>query len=146
MSVADAYYIFKSIPPLSSLSSSLRRQGVKALDHQTRWVAFRGSQIGGGLARIGTALDSHDCAADVEGNFLAYDAKTGAQLYRFNTGSGTRGSPITYAVNGRQYIAVPSGLGSIFTGGLGTIWPEARNFQNGSTLFVFALPPTSKAK
>jgi alcohol dehydrogenase (cytochrome c) len=78
--------------------------------------------------------------ADVEGNFLAYDAKTGAQLYSFNTGSGTRGSPITYAVNGRQYIAVPSGLGSIFTGGLGRLWPEARNFQNGSTLFVFALP------
>ncbi len=84
--------------------------------------------------------------ADIEGNFLAYDAKTGAQLYSFNTGSGTRGSPITYAVNGRQYIAVPSGLGSIFTGGLGTLWPEARNFQNGSTLFVFALPATSKAK
>jgi len=78
--------------------------------------------------------------ADIEGNFLAFDAKTGAQLYSFNTGSGTRGSPITYAVNGRQYIAVPSGLGSIFTGGLGTLWPEARNFQNGSTLFVFALP------
>ena len=84
--------------------------------------------------------------ADVEGNFLAYDARSGAQLYRFNTGSGTRGSPITYAVDGRQYIAVPSGLGSIFTGGLGTLWPEARNFQNGSTLFVFALPATKKMK
>ncbi|HWQ33029.1 MAG TPA: PQQ-dependent dehydrogenase, methanol/ethanol family [Blastocatellia bacterium] len=81
--------------------------------------------------------------ADVEGNFLAFDAKTGEQLYSFNTGSGTRGSPITYSVNGRQYIAVPSGLGSIFTSGLGTIWPEARNFQNGSTLFVFALPESA---
>ena len=78
--------------------------------------------------------------ADVEGNFLAYDAKTGEQLYSFNMGSGTRGSPITYSVNGRQYIAVPSGLGSIFTAGLGSVWPEARNFQSGSTLFVFALP------
>jgi alcohol dehydrogenase (cytochrome c) len=78
--------------------------------------------------------------ADVEGNFLAYDAKTGELLHSFNTGSGTRGSPITYAVKGRQYIAVPSGLGSIFTGGLGALWPEARNFQSGSTLFVFALP------
>lgn len=84
--------------------------------------------------------------ADVEGNFLAYDAKTGAQLYSFNTGSGTRGSPITYAVNGRQYIAVPSGLGSIFTGGLGALWPEARNFQSGATLFVFALPETATTR
>ena len=84
--------------------------------------------------------------ADIEGNFLAYDAKTGEQLYSFNTGSGTRGSPITYSVNGRQYIAVPSGLGSIFTGGLGSLWPEARNFQNGSTLFVFALPEATGGK
>ena len=74
---------------------------------------------------------------------LAYDAKTGAQIYSFNTGSGTRGSPITYAVNGRQYIAVPSGLGSIFTAGLGALWPEARNFQSGATLFVFALPESA---
>ena len=78
--------------------------------------------------------------ADIEGHFLAYDAKTGEQLYSFNTGSGTRGSPITYAVNGRQYIAVPSGLGSIFTSGMPAIWPETRNFLPGSTLFVFALP------
>ncbi|MBK9314853.1 MAG: PQQ-dependent dehydrogenase, methanol/ethanol family [Acidobacteria bacterium] len=82
--------------------------------------------------------------ADFEGNFLALDAKTGEQLYSFNTGSGTRGSPITYSVNGRQYIAVPSGLGSIFTGGMGGIWPELRGMQNGSTLFVFALPEKGK--
>jgi alcohol dehydrogenase (cytochrome c) len=84
--------------------------------------------------------------ADVEGNFLAYDAKTGEQLYSFNTGSGTRGSPITYSVKGRQYIAVPSGLGSIFTSGLGALWPEARNFQSGSTLFVFALPAAANER
>jgi Acyl-CoA dehydrogenase, N-terminal domain len=33
-----------------------------------------------------------------------------------------------------------AGLGSIFTSGLSGLWPETRNFQNGSTLFVFALP------
>ncbi|MGH9838869.1 MAG: PQQ-dependent dehydrogenase, methanol/ethanol family [Blastocatellia bacterium] len=83
--------------------------------------------------------------ADIEGHFLAYDAQTGEKLYSFNTGSGTRGSPVTYAINGRQYIAVPSGLGSIFTSGL-SLWPEARNFQNGSTLFVFALPEVATAR
>jgi alcohol dehydrogenase (cytochrome c) len=77
---------------------------------------------------------------DIEGRFLAFDAKTGEQLWSFNTGSGHRGSAITYSVNGRQYIAVPSGLGSIFVGGLPAMWPEARNFMPGSTLFVFALP------
>ncbi|MBO0857227.1 MAG: hypothetical protein J2P21_01980 [Chloracidobacterium sp.] len=42
-----------------------------------------------------------------------------------------------------SYIAVPSGLGSIFTSGLSGLWPETKNFQNGSTLFVFALPESA---
>ncbi|MEW6128512.1 MAG: PQQ-dependent dehydrogenase, methanol/ethanol family [Acidobacteriota bacterium] len=83
---------------------------------------------------------------DVEGRFLIFDAKTGEQLYSFNTGSGLRGGPITYAVNGKQYIAVPSGLGSIFVSGMAATWPEARNFPAGSTLFVFALPDAAMNK
>lgn len=77
---------------------------------------------------------------DVEGRFLAFDAKTGKQLWSFNTGSGHRGSPITYAVRGRQFVAVPSGLGSIFVNAMPTIWPEAADFPGGSAVFVFALP------
>jgi alcohol dehydrogenase (cytochrome c) len=82
---------------------------------------------------------------DVEGRFLVFNAKTGEQLYSFNTGSGLRGSPITYSVNGKQFIAVPSGLGSIFVSGMPANWPEARNFPTGSTLFVFALPEQTKS-
>ena len=94
--------------------------------------------------------------ADAEGNFLAFDAKTGEQLYSFNTGSGTRGSPITYAVNGRQYIAVVAGVGG-WAGGIvdGDLDPRdptaALGFANavkdlpdkttpGGMLYVFALP------
>lgn len=80
---------------------------------------------------------------DVEGRFLIFDAKTGEQLFSFNTGSGLRGSPICYAVNGKQYIAVPSGLGSIFVSGMPSIFPEAKYFSGGSTLFVFALPESA---
>ncbi|HYV06918.1 MAG TPA: PQQ-dependent dehydrogenase, methanol/ethanol family [Blastocatellia bacterium] len=77
---------------------------------------------------------------DVEGRFLAFDAKTGKQLWSFNTGSGHRGGPITYSMNGRQYVAAPSGLGSIFVGGMPATWPEVAGFPGGSALFVFALP------
>ena len=80
---------------------------------------------------------------DVEGRFLIFDAKTGEQLFSFNTGSGLRGSPISYAVNGRQYVAVPSGLGSIFVSGMQSVWQESKYFPGGSTLFVFSLPETS---
>jgi alcohol dehydrogenase (cytochrome c) len=76
---------------------------------------------------------------DPEGNFLAFDAKTGEKLWSFATGSGHRGSPITYSVGGRQYVAVPSGWGSAVAGLFPQLWPESEDFPGGSTLFVFAL-------
>ena len=76
---------------------------------------------------------------DPEGRFLAFDAESGEVLWSFNTGSGHRGSPITYAVDGTQYIAVPSGWGSAVGGLLPQIWPEMEDFPGGGALFVFSL-------
>ena len=77
---------------------------------------------------------------DPEGNFLAFDADSGRRLWSFQTGSGHRGSAVTYAVNGRQYIATPTGWGSAVAGLMPQLWPESEHFRSGSTLFVFALP------
>jgi alcohol dehydrogenase (cytochrome c) len=76
---------------------------------------------------------------DPEGNFLSFDSKTGEKLWSFATGSGHRGSPITYSVAGKQYIAVPSGWGSAVAGLMPQLWPEVEDFPGGSTLFVFSL-------
>ncbi|MEZ5403528.1 MAG: PQQ-dependent dehydrogenase, methanol/ethanol family [Bryobacteraceae bacterium] len=76
---------------------------------------------------------------DPEGYFFALDARTGEKLWQFQTGSGNRGSSITYSVNGRQYIATPSGWGSAVAGLVAQVWPEAERFRRGSTMFVFAL-------
>ena len=46
---------------------------------------------------------------DMRGYFMAFDASTGKSLWRFQTGSGIIGSPITYELDGTQYVAVPSG-------------------------------------
>ena len=62
------------------------------------------------------------------------------KLWSFQTGGGHRGSAISYSVNGRQYIATPTGWGSIAGRALVAIWPEAETFRAGSTLMVFALP------
>ena len=48
---------------------------------------------------------------DQRGRLLALDAKTGEQVWRFQTGSGINASPITYELDGKQYVAVLSGLG-----------------------------------
>lgn len=46
---------------------------------------------------------------DMRGYFMALDARTGTVLWQFQTGSGIIGSPITYELDGIQYVAVPSG-------------------------------------
>jgi len=48
---------------------------------------------------------------DLRGRFLAYDAKTGKALWKFQTGSGINASPVTYELDGKQYVAILSGLG-----------------------------------
>jgi alcohol dehydrogenase (cytochrome c) len=48
---------------------------------------------------------------DLRGRALAFDAKTGKELWKFQTGSGINASPMTYELEGKQYIAILSGLG-----------------------------------
>ena len=76
---------------------------------------------------------------DAEGQFFALDAGTGKKLWSFMTGSGHRGSAITYSVKGRQYVATPSGWGSAVAGLMPQLWPETEHIPGGSTIFVFAL-------
>jgi len=48
---------------------------------------------------------------DQRGRVLALDAKTGKSLWSFQTGSAINASPITYELDGKQYVAILSGLG-----------------------------------
>jgi hypothetical protein len=49
---------------------------------------------------------------------------------------------VSFSVNGRQYVAIDSGGGSLIEARAPLYWPEAKNHigQEASTLFVFALP------
>jgi alcohol dehydrogenase (cytochrome c) len=60
---------------------------------------------------------------DLDGEFLALDARNGSTLFRFNTGGPIAGGVITYAQGGKQYVAVASGHsgGSIPLTGSATI-------------------------
>jgi len=79
-----------------------------------------------------------------EGEFFALDARTGTKLWSYETGAGHRGSAISYSVNGRQYIATPTGWQAELVGGLvAELFPEVSP-RVGSALVVFALPEGSK--
>src|ERR687895_80820 len=70
------------------------------------------------------------------GEFNALDAESGDLLYQFQCGSGHHSSPCSYSVDGRQYIAVPTGWGAWTEGFL----PGMLGARQGSALFAFALP------
>lgn len=75
---------------------------------------------------------------DVNGRFRAYDQESGEVLWEVKLGSPVNGYPVTYAVDGKQYVAVSTG-GSGLAYGLGALTPELRT-GSGNQLFVFALP------
>ena len=60
---------------------------------------------------------------DLDGNLLAFDARNGNELYRFNTGGPIAGGFVTYERGGKQYVAVATGSsgGSIPLTGAATI-------------------------
>ena len=77
---------------------------------------------------------------DPEGNFFALDARNGTRLWTFQTGAGHRGSSVTYSIRGRQYVATPTGWGSLVGAVQKSLWPNAPAARPGSALVVFALP------
>jgi alcohol dehydrogenase (cytochrome c) len=70
------------------------------------------------------------------GQFNAYDARTGELLWQFQTGSGIHGNPVSYAVNGKQYVAIPVGWGGWLEG----FAPKDYGRPRATSLYVFALP------
>ena len=98
--------------------------GETAWVHEQRAATMSLVATGGGLVFGG----------DVNGRFRAFDQETGEVLWEVNLGSSVSGFPITYAVDGRQYVAVSTGTQRFVN-----LTPELSPSQ-GNNLFVFGLP------
>ena len=73
-----------------------------------------------------------------DGTFVAYDDATMEPLWKINVGTGFNAPPMTFEVNGKQYVAIMSGLSPISKRRLG-FTPELREQRNQTMLFVFGL-------
>jgi glucose dehydrogenase len=82
---------------------------VTAVDYNTgkiRWqVKTPQPMIGGALATAGGLV----FAGEGNGHFKAYDAETGAILWKFQAGAGVNAPPASYTIDGKQYIVVAAG-------------------------------------
>ena len=75
---------------------------------------------------------------DSNGHFRALDQATGDVLWEVDLGSEVTGYPVSYAVSGKQYIAIGTGT-SVTTSSHLAMTPELQP-KKESKLFVFALP------
>ena len=65
--------------------------------------------------------------SNTAGYFYAFDAETGEELWKYNTGSGVFASPAVFSIDGEEFITVASGGGS-------------RGRRGGDLILTFALP------
>lgn len=80
-------------------------------------------------------------AGDVDRHFRAYDAATGEVLWRTRLPTSVQGFPISYSVDGVQYVAMTAGLGGGSPRRIPRlVSPEIRHPASGNALFVFRLP------
>ena len=99
-----------------------------AVDLNTGKLAWKADTdqplMGGVLATAGNLVFT----GEGNGNFNAYDAKSGKKLWSFNCGAGVNSPPVSYEIGGKQYIAVAAGGNTQL------------DFKRGNSIFVFALP------
>src|SRR6266853_1846580 len=83
---------------------------------------------------------------DWDRHMYAYDAATGRILWQSRLITSAQGFPITYLANGRQYVAMPAGIGGASWATLiaPELAPEIRRPNGGNTLLVFALPDAGR--
>jgi alcohol dehydrogenase (cytochrome c) len=78
---------------------------------------------------------------DLDRYFRAVDASTGQTIWKQRLGTSVQGFPVTFRIDGKQYIAVTTGLGGGSPRNVPrTILPDVHHPQTGNALYVFTLP------
>jgi len=74
----------------------------------------------------------------LDGTIAAYDDTSLDELWKINVGSGFSAPPMTFEVNGKQYVAIVSGPSPVSRGRLGNT-PELKDQRHALVLYVFGL-------
>jgi alcohol dehydrogenase (cytochrome c) len=153
----DTGLFYCPVQDIGATATRRRREFKESIPYWGAGVAVDGEDIAGSISAFDPSTGQetwrwrHDqpmCASvlathgnlvfagEPSGRFNALNAESGDLLWQFQCGSGHHSSPSTYSVDGRQYIAVPTGWGGWAEGFL----PAMLGARHGSALFAFALP------
>ncbi len=110
---------------------------IQAISVETGKTLWKYEQRAGLMSLLSTA-GGLVFGGDTNGRFRAFDQRTGRILWEINLGSPVSGYPVTFAVNGKQYVAVSTGS-SLTAMGANRLTPELTP-SLGNNLYVFSLP------
>ena len=118
---------------------------LKAIDPITgaiKWVAKNNAPLWSGVMTTAGGLVFYGTP---EGKLVALDDETGEELWSFQTGSGVVGQPITWDMNGEQYVAVASGWGGAVPLWGGEVANRVKYLNQGGSVWVFKVPQIQAA-
>ncbi len=104
------------------------------------WSFEHGGPWNGGVLSTSGGLVFQGAA---DAHFAAYNAQTGKRVWKYFTQTGIVAAPITYEIDGEQYIAVASGWGGSYVLGFGGVFPTGSTANVGRVM-VFKLGATSQ--
>ena len=110
---------------------------IQAISAETGEITWKHEQRAAATALVATG-GGLIFGGDVAGRFRAFDDETGEILWETDLGAPVSGYPISFAVDGKQYVAVSVG-GALLTTSLALMTPEVRASGTENRLHVFAL-------
>ncbi|QID17491.1 PQQ-dependent dehydrogenase, methanol/ethanol family [Nitrogeniibacter mangrovi] len=118
----DHVGVFRAIDP---------KTGKIVWEHKEKFPLWAGTlTTAGGLLFSGTS----------DGYVKAFDARTGDELWKFQTGSGVVSIPITWEMDGEQYVGIQSGYGGAVPLWGGDMADLTKQVTQGGSFWVFKLP------
>ncbi len=113
------------------------KTGKIAWEHKEQFPLWAGTlATAGGLLFTGTS----------DGFLKAFDSKTGKELWKFQTGSGVVSVPITWEMDGEQYVGIQSGYGGAVPLWGGDMADLTKQVTQGGSMWVFKLPKQIAAR